>query len=147
MQEELPGSTFVKLGRLLRTSFGAEFRALFGDEISPGDARIMAFIKQNPGTSQKEICLTFELTKSTGSEMIASLINNGFVEVRTNPQDKRGKELFLTPKGVEMEGKAKKALIEHDKRLFAEVSEEELLVVKGVYEKVTEKMKGEKDGK
>ena len=147
MKEELPGSTFVKLGRLLRNSFQAEFRVMFGDEIAPSESRILGFIVARPGTSGKEICEAFELTKSTGSEILSSLQQKGFIEVRPSSTDRRQKPLFATAKGEEMERKTIAALIAHDARLFADVSEEELQVAKAILEKVSKRMKGESHGK
>ena len=147
MKQDFPGSTFVKMGRLLRNSFAAEFKTIFGDEISPHESRALGFIVRYPGTSQTEICKVFELTKSSGSEILASLIEKGFVEARINLDDRRGKHLFATPEGEKMEARAIAALEEHDKRLFADVSEEELEVAHRIYEKVAARMKGGKDGK
>ena len=145
MRTELPGQNIVRLGRLLRNSFANEFRSRFGDEISPTGDRILAFLRGNPGANQSQIVSAFELTKSTASEILASLEEKGYLESRVDPNDKRGKQLFITEKGKRMNNLSREALVAHDARLFAEVTDEELAVIESVYEKVTTKMREGKE--
>ena len=143
MKPELPGSIFLNLGRMIRKSFTNEFRATFGDEISPVEGKTLGYIRAYPGISPKEVGCHFEWNKSSTSELVGSLIAKGFVEERVNPSDKRGKHLYVTPKGEEMDERAKKALFLHDERLFADISEEELNTVEEIYRKIEMKTKGE----
>ena len=143
MKPELPGSIFLNLGRLIRKSFTSEFRATFGDEISPVEGKTLGYIRSCPGVSPKEVGRYFEWNKSSTSELVGSLVAKGFVEERVNPNDKRGKHLYITPKGEEMDQRAKEALLRHDERLFADISEEEYKTVEEIYRKIEMKTKGE----
>ncbi|MBQ9457479.1 MAG: MarR family transcriptional regulator [Bacilli bacterium] len=141
MRTELPGQNIVRLGRLLRNSFANEFRNRFGDEISPTGDRILAYLRNNPGTNQSRIAALFELTKSTASEVLSFLEVKGYLESRIDPNDKRGKQLFITEKGKRINELSRETLLAHDARLFADVTDEELAAFNSIYEKVTAKMK------
>ena len=140
MKNELPGAVFVKLGRLLKTDFNNAFKEEFGDEITPTQGAILGFVGFNPGVSLTKIASEFSLTKSSGSEAMSILTEKGYVEVRPDPNDKRGRRFYITEKGQHVRARAKETLVRNDARLFAEVSEEELEVVEGIYRKVMKAM-------
>ena len=143
MSKEPAGFIYFKISRLIRKSFAEELKSQFGDEISTVEGRALSFICHNPGVSPKEMGEAFGFTKSTVSELVASLVNKGFVEALVKEDDRRGKHLFLTKKGEEIDAKVYAVLEAHDGKLFSDLTEEEWKTVNKIYEKIENRAKGE----
>ena len=143
MSKEPTGFIFFQISRLIRKSFAEELKSQFGDEVSTVEGKALGLIRNKPGVSPKEIGEIFNLTKSTVSELVSSLVKKGFVESIVKEDDRRAKHLFLTKKGEEIDGKVYAILQAHDEKLFSDLTEQEWKTVNRIYEKIEKRAKGE----
>ncbi|EUK18608.1 MarR family winged helix-turn-helix transcriptional regulator [Commensalibacter papalotli (ex Servin-Garciduenas et al. 2014)] len=67
--------------------------------------RLMQFVCHCSGASVSEICKLLGITKQSLNRVLREVIELGYVEYRSNPKDRRKKELFLTKEGVKVEEK------------------------------------------
>ncbi|MEK9661108.1 MAG: MarR family transcriptional regulator [Alphaproteobacteria bacterium] len=65
--------------------------------------RAIYFIGRNPGTSVTELLDILKITKQSLSRVLGTLIEQGFVDQRADPADRRRKQLTLTEKGTALE--------------------------------------------
>jgi MarR family transcriptional regulator for hemolysin len=82
--------------RLLRTVFDRRVRAL-GLTRSPW--LVLRRLDWHPGASQSELAEVMELEKATAGRLIDRLEENGWVERRPDPADRRIKRIYMTEEG------------------------------------------------
>lgn len=56
-------------------------------------------IRVGDGATPLELARAFQVAKTTMTHTLAGLEKHGFVEMRPNPDDKRSKQVWLTPAG------------------------------------------------
>ncbi len=93
-----------KIGFHLRLAQEASFRAFaqrVGDPaLKPQRFTILHLIAENPGISQTLLSQCSGRDKSTLTPTLTSLVQQGLVERRPTPRDKRRFALFITPAGL-----------------------------------------------
>jgi len=67
--------------------------------VRAGQIPILRLLGVRDGISQERIGKFFHLDKGTIAKAIRPLINAGYVTRKTNPQDRRAYQIFLTRKG------------------------------------------------
>lgn len=67
--------------------------------------RAIHFIHRSPGTTVSNLLGILGVTKQSLNRVLRSLIDDGLVEARVGKSDKRERNLYLTPKGQELERK------------------------------------------
>ena len=65
--------------------------------------RAIHFIHRSPGTTVSNLLAILGVTKQSLNRVLRSLIDDGLVEARIGKSDKRERNLFLTPKGQDLE--------------------------------------------
>ncbi|WGV15071.1 MarR family winged helix-turn-helix transcriptional regulator [Fuscovulum ytuae] len=65
--------------------------------------RAIHFIHRSPGTTVSNLLAILGVTKQSLNRVLRSLIDDGLVEARVGKSDKRERNLFLTPKGQDLE--------------------------------------------
>jgi DNA-binding MarR family transcriptional regulator len=58
---------------------------------------VLTRLHRRPGASHSELAEMMEVEKATAGRMIDRLVANGWVERRTQPDDRRVKRVYLTP--------------------------------------------------
>ncbi|MEV0280005.1 MarR family transcriptional regulator [Streptomyces sp. NPDC050610] len=105
-----------------RAFTGAADEALDRHGMGRAHHRILTFLAYSPGMSVGELCATLRLTKQAINGPLRRLITEEMVRVAPGADDRRRKELHLTPRGAELE----RELHERQRELFAEALEESL---------------------
>ena len=83
----------------------------------------LAHRKQPP--CSRDIEEAFHLSHPTVSGLLARLEKKGFVEFRPDAQDRRCKRIYLLPKGWECDEKIHETILQNEKRIVQDFSEEE----------------------
>ncbi|MBD1205968.1 MAG: MarR family transcriptional regulator [Rhodobacteraceae bacterium] len=65
--------------------------------------RAIHFIHRSPGTTVSNLLTILGVTKQSLNRVLRSLIDDGLVEARVGKSDKRERNLYLTPKGQDLE--------------------------------------------
>lgn len=109
---------------------GAHAAARFGErlsalELSPPDAGILRFLRMSPGISQQELASRLRIHPSRLVAIVDNLEKRGFLERKTNPDDRRLYSLQLTEQGAGILESIGKVAREHQDALLSALSEEE----------------------
>ncbi|MEN9408142.1 MAG: hypothetical protein RL216_116 [Pseudomonadota bacterium] len=65
--------------------------------------RAVHFIHRSPGTTVSNLLTILGVTKQSLNRVLRSLIDDGLVDARVGKSDKRERNLYLTPKGQDLE--------------------------------------------
>ena len=86
--------TLNDVARLLRT-YADQRAAEFG--ITRAQWAVMARLDRSEGLKQAELAEMLDLQPITLTRLLDRLCDNGLIERRSDPEDRRAKRLFLTP--------------------------------------------------
>lgn len=67
--------------------------------------RVIYFVGANSGLSVSDLLAILKVTKQSLSRVLGQLVEEGFVEQRTDPADRRRRLLYLTEKGRTLEAR------------------------------------------
>ncbi|MGI9916686.1 MarR family winged helix-turn-helix transcriptional regulator [Vibrio owensii] len=108
--------------------------------IAPMHVRVIKIIsKQSPCTAM-DVVNFLNRDKAQVTRLIKTLIEEGFIEKRPNPEDKRSQCLLTTEKGNEVLAKIKAVDAEIFQKMTLNVSEEELEAFQLVARKLAENL-------
>ncbi len=108
--------------------------------IAPMHVRVIKIIsKQSPCTAM-DVVNFLNRDKAQVTRLIKTLIEEGFIEKRPNPEDKRSQCLLTTEKGNEVLAKIKAVDAEIFQKMTLNVSEEELEAFQLVAGKLAENL-------
>ncbi|WP_438863253.1 MarR family winged helix-turn-helix transcriptional regulator [Neptunicella sp.] len=93
-QEQSLGFLIADISRLMRRAFQ---RRLEGSQLTLAQARALIYVSRNEGVRQVELAESLELQPMTLARLIDQLAEEGFVERRPDPRDRRAHLIFLTP--------------------------------------------------
>lgn len=105
-------------------------------DLYPGQERIVYYLMQNNGLSQKELCKTLGVKPSTVTVMLKRMKNTGLFEKVSDENDKRVIRIFLTDKGKEVYKEINRFHKYLGNLFFEDISEEELAILKKVLIKI-----------
>ena len=91
--DEYIGVVISDVARLLRTEFDRRVRRL---GITRAQWLVLTRLHRRPGASHSELAEMMEVEKATAGRMIDRLVANGWVERRTQRDDRRVKRVYLT---------------------------------------------------
>ena len=123
--DESPRSVGFLLSQLGFTSsrcFAEELKPL---GIHPGEFALMRFVAASEGQSQQALADRLGVPPSRMVAKVDALEGAGLVERRTDPADRRIRELHLTRKGRGLLGRAAQIAIDYEGRLCAPLDEKE----------------------
>lgn len=85
-------------------AFTADPDQILGDlEYGRAHHRALHFINRDPGLTVTSLLDVLSVTKQSLNRVLRTLIEDGLVESRVGPRDRRERLLYLTSKGAELE--------------------------------------------
>ena len=79
--------------------------------------------------TQKDLCQRLEAPKTSINSIIKKQLQNGYIELHTNPQNKREKRISLTPKGQEFAKNLIQPLFRYEEEAVSMLAEDEIEAV------------------
>ena len=113
--------------------------------LHPGQPRLLQFIREHPGCTQKEAADDLDVTPASAAASLKRLEKAGFVSRSADPKDARRNRLFVTDQGItqmEEKGRQFEAL---DQRMFAGMTDEEVEAFRSACEKMFDNLADEGD--
>jgi DNA-binding MarR family transcriptional regulator len=101
---------------------------------------ILADLWSKDGLNQKELGTSLVKTKSSINKMLAALEKEGLIVKKDDPKDGRGKLIFLTEKGKEMQFIIEDKGREMEAMLLSDCTKEEVTTTKKVLTKIYKKL-------
>lgn len=86
--------------RLHQVCTAAAAEALEGEEVTALEYGVLAWLQDEPKVDQNALAARMGIDRTTASMLVSSLEERGFVERRTNPEDRRARQLRLTEAGA-----------------------------------------------
>jgi len=71
--------------------------------VSPSHLALIDYVKRNPDCGIQEMAEALHLSTPTVSVSVRQLEKSGLIARKPNPEDRRAVQLFLTPKGEEIQ--------------------------------------------
>jgi DNA-binding MarR family transcriptional regulator len=102
----------------------------------PAQLQIIALIHQNPGIKQSEISSTFHITPSAVTQALNALDKLNFINRKQNAEDHREYNIFLTSIAEKLVDKFVEKQKTHMTELFKCLSDEEVMQLKNIQEKL-----------
>lgn len=90
-----------------------------------GQGRLLAFLLEKDGISQKELSELLRIAPASVSELINKLENGGYIEKKQNETDKRITNIFLTEGGRFFAQKMEEGRVQIAKDIFSVLNEDE----------------------
>jgi DNA-binding MarR family transcriptional regulator len=107
------------------------FRMMTEIDLSLAESVVMRSLQRGP-LSVAEVGECLYISHSAASRAVDRLVRDGLVSRQENPDDRRQKQLTLTPKGEAMVGKMEGIVTAQMKPLVAALSEEEREQLRGL---------------
>lgn len=79
---------------------------------------ILSIVEADGTVLQKDICRRFVIPKQTVNAIIKTLTDRGWLELRVSEQDRRSRNLCLTPVGSAQAAQIAQALQEHEAQVW-----------------------------
>jgi DNA-binding MarR family transcriptional regulator len=86
---------------------------------------VLYFLSLHDGCSQQQICNSLATDKTAMVKIMNYLLDVGYIQRKTNPDDRREQFVSLTRKGKERAKKVVKVFEDLDKQMLADISKRE----------------------
>ena len=101
-------------------------RALEEMDLTSAQGHIMGYLAHHPeAPCSRDIEDAFQLSHPTVSGLLARLEKKGFVELRTDDQDRRCKRIFVLPKGVQCQQQMHDTILRIESQLVSGFTQNE----------------------
>ena len=95
-------------------------------ELTAAQGRIMAFLAhQTQPPCPRDVEAEFQLSHPTVSGILSRLEQKGFLELRTDPEDRRCKRIYILPKGRQCHELMHSIILENEARIVSGFTPEE----------------------
>lgn len=115
------------LARLLHCSIDqALTSAVESMELTAAQGRVVAYVIHAPDPPRpRDIEQAFHLSHPTVSGLLSRLEQKGFLELRTDPNDRRCRRVYILPKGIETFDRMHQAIGAIEERIVQDFAPEE----------------------
>lgn len=116
-------SYWVRLVQIAAFKDFEEVTRSFGN--APRYFGLLSLIESNPGTPQGKLAHAIHLLRSSIVPILDRLVEDGLIERRLSPVDRRTKSIWLTPHGKKVVSRLKPLVRQHEERMLAGFSPQE----------------------
>lgn len=118
-------------------SVSERFASIVGEYgLVPRQFFVLNLISEHQGESQQAIAESVGVAKSQMVAVIDELEQNGLLERRANPDDRRQHALYVTERGMELRDEARGAAQQHERWIRAQIGAAEAKVVLDALQKI-----------
>ena len=93
-----------------------------GAELHPGEYQALACIDDFPGMDQRRIAELIGTDRTSVSQMIERLVARGLIDQRINGEDRRARQIHITPHGKQLRSSLRPKLLAEQDRMLAPLS-------------------------
>ena len=112
-------------------------------ELTAAQGHIMAFLThQSQPPCPRDVETEFRLSHPTVSGILSRLEQKGFIELRTDPSDRRCKRIYILPKGMECHELMHRTIRENEQRIVRNFTPEEQAQFAALLQKAIANMGG-----
>ena len=115
-------------------------------ELTLGQPKILDFLKDHDGVSQKEIAIGCHIEAPSMTSILLRMETNGLIDRRTLDGNRRSLHVFLTDKGKKDMVRVTEEFQEIEKKVFLGIEDSERESFLKCFEKIYENLYREKEG-
>ena len=138
---------YNELHKLLLISYNYSAKAIVKQTsqigLMPGQPKILEFLLENDGCTQKEIGLGCALDKSTVTCLLHKMEEMDLIKKAPHESDKRSSIILLTEKGREIAIEVKKISCSVDEGAWEDIDEEDKTIFIQTLQKIIQNLKRE----
>lgn len=112
------------------------------ESLMPGQPKILEFLYEKNGCTQKEIGEGCVLDKSTVTSLLSRMETNGLIRKISSEKDKRSSHIFLTQKGKDTAEKVREICAGVDEKAWEGIPEAEKNTFLQTFRKIIVNLKG-----
>jgi DNA-binding MarR family transcriptional regulator len=109
--------------RLHQISVGIFLQSVGEGGVTPVQYAALQVVSNQPGIDQRTLARNIALDTSTTGGVVDRLEARGWLERRTSPEDRRARQLFLTPAGDETLAETIPAMLRAQEQILAPLTE------------------------
>jgi len=95
-------------------------------DLTAAQGHIMGYLAHHDeAPCPRDIELEFKLSHPTVSGLLSRLEQKAFIELRTDPNDRRCKRIYILPKGKECHDRMHQTILNNEERMVQDFTEEE----------------------
>ena len=128
------------LARICRAQRGKVQQALAPLELYPGQEMLLVQLWQKDGLTQAELAAHMGVQPATLTRMVDRLSQNGLIERRPDPDDKRLARVFLLDEGRFLRGSVEALWEDLDGQIFAGMALAERLLLRRLLAQMAENL-------
>ncbi|MGB8366163.1 MAG: MarR family winged helix-turn-helix transcriptional regulator [Rhizomicrobium sp.] len=111
------------IGRLLWLSFNQSAERI---GVTQAKWTLIAAVARNPGATQRSIASALHVTDVTAGRLIDRLCEDGYIERRENPDDRRSYRVYLTPAARPVLDRLREIAAAHTDEAFAGLDDKDM---------------------
>ena len=111
--------------------------------LHPGQPRLLQYIWDHPGCTQKEAADELDVTPASAAASLKRLEKAGFVLRRPDDKDSRRNQLFITDQGISRMEENRRQFERLDERMFQGMGEDEVKAFRKACEKMFDNLADE----
>lgn len=123
-------------GRLARASMRHHSRTMTDEHLTPGQFHALLFLHDRPSCATSEVAEAMGQRPNIASGVVQRLVDRGWVERHSSPEDGRVRLLSLTPAGIELVdeaiAEAERGFVEH----ISALSDEQVGQLRGILQTI-----------
>ena len=113
-------------------------------ELTAAQGHIMAYLAHSrKAPCPRDLEAEFHLTHPTVSGLLSRLEQKGFIELRTDPEDRRCKRIYIREKGLQCHELMHKTILENERRITDGFTTEEKEVFSDLLQRAIRNMGGD----
>lgn len=130
----------------MRRSIWAFFRFNQERNLSTTQINSLFFICRHTSSSINDLAKHWGVTKAAASQIVDKLVEQGWIDRKENPNDRRSRNLTITPAGKELTEEARKFRHSWIDSFVASLNPEEIALVTPAFEVLNQKLSAYSDG-
>lgn len=132
-----PTVNLSTVARLLRTRFDQRAAEM---GMTLAQWRTLKAVRSDEGATQRRIAAILEVGDVTAGRLVDKLVEEGLLERRQDPADRRAYRLYVTPAVEPLFEKVQGLVAEEEKRIFAGLEDAELAALAGLLDRIMANM-------
>jgi DNA-binding MarR family transcriptional regulator len=140
MEEIMKNEIYEAFSNMMKAHFTKIHLLLNKIDLYPGQHKLLFFLKENDGLSQKDLSKKLNITPATVNVMVRRMEKQNILERRKDQNDQRIIRVFLTKKGYDLISKSQEAIKTIENEMFEGFSLEEKLLLKRFFNHIEENL-------
>ena len=114
--------------RFHQICLGVTAEILAREDLTPLDFGVMVAVLEQPGGGQRQVAKSMGVDAVNFGQMIDALERKGLIKRQIDPDDRRARQLYVTPRGTDLRRRLRPSLLSAQERLLKPLSKTERTV-------------------